>query len=76
MRRRWIITGFCLAALLALFLNWMANTPPATLPAAVSSVVITILFALLGIRFIPLWMQDWSRPPTSDARASRAGCLY
>jgi len=60
MRRRWIITGFCLAALLALFLNWMANTPPSTLPAAVSSVVITILFAILGIRFIPLWMQSWS----------------
>ena len=78
MRRRWIITGFCLAALLALFLNWMANTPAAGLPAAVSSVAITILFALLGIRFIPLWMQDWSGAAEAlDARASseRAVCI-
>jgi len=60
MRRRWIYTGSCLAVLLALFLNWLVNTPPATLPAAVSSALITALFAFLGIRFIPCWMESWS----------------
>lgn len=75
MRRKWIYTGLCLAALLALFLNWMANTPPATMPAAISSILICVLFALLGIRFIPLWMQSWSGSaeledvPTGSERA-------
>jgi len=78
MRRRWFYTALCLAALLALFLNWMANTPPSSLPAAFSSVAVCVLFALLGIRFIPLWMQSWSgRKEASDSRADfeRNTCL-
>ena len=77
MRRRWIYTGFCLTVLLALFLNWMVNMPPATLPAAVSSVLITALFALLGIRFIPQWMEGWSGSyEAMEARGDKPSTIF
>ncbi len=60
MRRRWFFTGVCLAVLLALLAGWWLKTPPANLPAAFSAIFATALFALLGIRFIPLWMEAWS----------------
>jgi len=72
MRRRWIYTGACLTVLLALFLNWLINTPPAGLPAVLSSIIITALFALLGIRFIPRWMEAWSGAENSPVPSERS----
>ncbi len=60
MRRRWFFTGACLAALLAVFAGWWLKTPPEGLPAAFSAVLAAALFAMLGIRFIPVWMEAWS----------------
>lgn len=60
LRRRWFFTGICLAALLAIFIRWWLKTPPVSLPAAFSSVFAAALFAIIGIRFIPLWMEAWS----------------
>lgn len=77
MRRRWIYTGSCLAVLLALFLNWMVNMPPATLPAAISSALITALFALLGVAFIPRWMESWSGSgEMREVRGDKLGRIF
>lgn len=60
MKRRWIYTTVCLAALAVVFISWWNKTPPASLPAAFSCLIATALFALLGIRFIPRWIESWS----------------
>ena len=67
MRRKWIYTGICLAALAGLYLSWWNKLPPANLPAALSSILITVLFALLGIRFIPRWIKAWSASADTPA---------
>ncbi len=68
MKRRWIYTGVCLTALAGLYLSWWLREPPANLPAALASLIVTALFALLGIIFIPQWIKAWSGD--GDASAS------
>lgn len=74
--QRWVYTGVCLAALLAIFISWWHKTPPAGLPAAVSSIAITVLFAILGIRFIPQWMEAWSGVSGGETKAKIDKWVY
>lgn len=68
-RLRLAMTLIPLLALLGCFAHWLlTNTHPRVL-GIVAAAVITLLFALLGVRFIPQWIEAWSGAPETLFRA-------
>lgn len=68
-RLRLAMTLIPLLALLGCFAHWLlTNTHPRVL-GIVAAAAITLLFALLGVRFIPQWIEAWSGAPETLFRA-------
>lgn len=66
---RIVATVIPLAALVACFAHWLlTNTHPRVL-GVLSAAALALLFAVLGIRFIPQWIDAWSGEPEPLFRA-------
>ncbi len=61
--KRVLFTTVPLLLLLIFYIHWLLTSAPIELPAQLAAATITFLFALLGIGFIPLWMDAWSVKP-------------
>ena len=66
------ISGAALLALGALFVLWWRATPGVTAPGRIAALLSAALFAAVGLRFVPRWMDFWRdaperQPPASDA---------
>lgn len=67
-RKSFILAGrlFGLAALAALLIAWWLQQDY-TLPGRLAALACAAIFALLGLRFIPRWVDFWSDTPLPDA---------
>lgn len=61
--KRVLFTTVPLLLLLACYTHWMLTSAPVELSAQLAAAAVTFLFALLGVRFIPQWMDAWSQKP-------------
>ena len=67
---RTLFTAAPLVALLLFFIRWAVADAPQNIESLLLAAAVLFLFALLGIRFIPVWMRAWSGAPEIDAHAS------
>lgn len=58
-----------LLALLGCFAHWLLNNEHPRVLGVAAAAAVTLLFALLGIRFIPQWIEAWSGLPEAPFRA-------
>lgn len=58
-----IVTAIPLAVLVILYGRWALTGEHPTVMGLFASAAITVLFALLGIRFMPLWVDAWTGVP-------------
>ena len=66
--KRVLFTTVPLLLLLGVYTAWMLTAAPVELPAQIVAAAVTFLFALLGVRFIPQWMDAWSLKPWQPVR--------
>lgn len=66
--KRVVLTAIPLLLLVLFYTVWMLSSAPVELPAQLAAAAITFLFALLGIRFIPQWIDAWSTKPWQPVR--------
>ena len=66
--KRVLFTAVPLLLLLIFYSIWMLTQAPVELSAQLGAAAITFLFALLGVRFIPQWMDAWSVKPWQPVR--------
>lgn len=57
------ISGAALLALGALFVLWWRATPGVTAPGRIAALLSAALFAAVGLRFVPRWMDFWRDAP-------------
>ncbi|MDD6077258.1 MAG: hypothetical protein PUB80_02370, partial [Clostridiales bacterium] len=57
------ISDAALLALGALFVLWWRATPGVTAPGRIAALLSAALFAAVGLRFVPRWMDFWRSPP-------------
>lgn len=69
LRKRLVFTVVPTLALLVFFTRSTIVNPPERLASLFVAALLTFLFLLLGIRFIPVWMQAWGGLPELDAHA-------
>ncbi len=67
--KRVLFTAVPLLALLIFFARWLLLTRPDQPLGILTATLITFLFALLGLRFIPQWMRAWSLAPWEPMRS-------
>ena len=65
-----IIISVCLIILTGLVIHWLRGKSGGTVLGRVGAIVNAMLFALLGIRFVPMWVRSWSK---TDMAADNAG---
>ena len=65
---RVLFTAVPLLLLIVFYARWLFTAAPKEPLSIVMATVATFLFALLGIRFIPQWMEAWSLGPLSPVR--------
>lgn len=58
-----LVSLLCVLVLLALFIYWWRAHPDQKLEGFISAILSTVLFALLGLRFLPLWFDAWRKKP-------------
>lgn len=58
-----VLTAAPLGALVAVYGMWALKGEHVSTPGLIASALITVLFALLGVRFIPLWVDAWAGKP-------------
>lgn len=68
-RLRLAMTLIPLLALLGCFAHWLLNNEHPRVLGVAAAAAVTLLFALLGIRFIPQWIEAWSGLPEAPFRA-------
>lgn len=68
-RLRLAMTLTPLAALIACFAHWLLTNTHARVLGVLAAAVLVLLFALLGVRFIPQWIGAWSGEPEALFRA-------
>ena len=56
-----VISILGLAALAAAWILWFRGQKSVSVPALLASLVTTALFALVCLRFVPVWMDAWDR---------------
>ncbi|HHY83356.1 MAG TPA: hypothetical protein GX505_11885 [Clostridiales bacterium] len=56
-----IIIWICLTILSGLVMNWFFSKSDGTILGRFGAIVNAALFAALGIRFVPLWVDAWSK---------------
>lgn len=66
--KRVLFTAVPLLLLLIFFARWLLTTRPAQPLGTLAAALVTFLFALLGMRFIPQWMRAWSDMPWEPVR--------
>lgn len=66
--KRVLFTAVPLLLLLIFFARWLLIARPVQPLGIVGAALITFLFALLGMRFIPQWMRVWSDAPWEPIR--------
>ena len=66
--KRVLFTTVPLLLLFVAYAVWLLTGVPVELPAQIAAGAVTFLFALLGVRFIPQWMDAWSRKPWQPQR--------
>lgn len=68
--RRLLYTAAPIVALTVLFACDAAANPPANLLSLLAGAALLFLFILLGVRFIPRWMDAWSGNAEIDVHAA------
>lgn len=66
--KRVLFTAVPLLLLLIFFARWLLTAHPSQPLGIVAAALVTFLFALLGLRFIPQWMRAWGDTPWEPVR--------
>ena len=61
--KRVLFTAVPLLLLLFLYGRWLFGAKPGHPLGILAAMLVTFLFALIGVRFIPQWMRAWSNAP-------------
>lgn len=67
-RPEFLISALGLAALAAVWVRWFLSALKPTLPGTLASLAAAVLFALVCLRFVPVWMDSWrGKAPEREA---------